>query len=78
MKKNENNISFGILFFIVFFLIAIWPLIDSGSIRIWSIVLSFIFLILGILNSKLLSPLKLAWIKLGEILGKIIAAKCYI
>tara|TARA_Y100000996_G_C22365713_1_gene578833 strand:- start:326 stop:703 length:378 start_codon:yes stop_codon:yes gene_type:complete len=73
MKKNENNISFGILFFIVFFLIAIWPLIDSGSIRIWSIVLSFIFLILGILNSKLLSPLKSAWIKLGEILGKIIA-----
>ncbi len=73
MKKNENNKSFGILFFIVFFLIAIWPIIDSGSIRIWSIVLSFVFLILGILNSKILSPLKSAWIKLGEVLGKIIA-----
>ena len=73
MKKNENNKSFGILFFIVFFLIAIWPIIDSGSIRIWSIVLSLVFLILGILNSKVLSPLKSAWIKLGEVLGKIIA-----
>ena len=73
MRKNENNKSFGILFFIVFFLIAIWPIIDSGSIRIWSIVLSFVFLILGILNSKILSPLKSAWIKLGEVLGKIIA-----
>ena len=73
MKKNENNKSFGILFFIVLFLIAIWPIIDSGSIRIWSIVLSLVFLILGILNSKVLSPLKSAWIKLGEVLGKIIA-----
>ena len=73
MKKNENNKSLGILFFIVFFLIAIWPIIDSGSIRIWSIVLSLVFLILGILNSKVLSPLKSAWIKLGEVLGKIIA-----
>ena len=73
MDKNENNKSFGILFFIVFFLIAIWPIIDSGPIRIWSIVLSLAFLILGILNSKILSPLKSAWIKLGEVLGKIIA-----
>ena len=73
MRKNENNKSFGILFFIVFFLIAIWPIIDSGSIRIWSIVLSLVFLILGILNSKILSPLKSLWIKLGELLGKIIA-----
>jgi len=73
MKKNENNKSFGILFFIVFFIIAIWPLIDSGSIRVWSAVLSLIFLILGILNSKLLSPFKSIWIKLGEIIGKIIA-----
>ncbi len=73
MDKNENNKSFGILFFIVFFLIAIWPIIDSGSVRIWSIMLSLIFLILGILNSKILSPLKSAWIKLGEVLGKIIA-----
>ena len=73
MDKNENNKSFGILFFIVFFLIAIWPIIDSGSIRIWSIVLSLVFLILGILNSKILSPLKSLWIKLGEVLGKIIA-----
>ena len=68
-----SNKNFGIVFFIVFFLIAIWPIIDSGSIRIWSIVLSLVFLILGILNSKILSPLKSLWIKLGEVLGKIIA-----
>ena len=73
MKHNENNKSFGILFFIVFLLIAIWPVIDSGSIRFWSVAISLIFLILGILNSTILTPLKKGWIKLGEILGKVIA-----
>tara|TARA_B100001057_G_scaffold256954_1_gene257192 strand:+ start:1870 stop:2247 length:378 start_codon:yes stop_codon:yes gene_type:complete len=73
MKKNENNNSFGILFFIVFLIIAVWPIIDSGTIRVWALTLSLIFLILGILNSKILTPLKKGWIKIGEVLGKIIA-----
>ena len=61
------------MFCIVFLLIAIWPLISSNPIRYWAIVLSITFLILGVVNSKLLSPLKDYWIKLGEILGKVIA-----
>ena len=73
MRRKSNNRSFGILFCIVFLLIAIWPLISSNPIRYWAIVLSITFLILGVVNSKLLSPLKDYWIKLGEILGKIIA-----
>lgn len=73
MKKNENNNSFGILFFIVFLLIAVWPIIDSETIRVWALILSLIFLILGILNSKILTPFKKGWIKIGEVLGKIIA-----
>ncbi len=73
MKHKDNNKSFGILFFIVFLLIAIWPVLESGSIRVWSLAISIIFLVLGIINSKILSPLKKGWIKLGEILGKIVA-----
>jgi len=73
MKNKENNKSFGILFFIVFLLIAIWPVINSEPIRIWSIIISILFLILGITNSKILTPLKRGWIKLGEILGKVVA-----
>tara|TARA_B100001057_G_scaffold491157_1_gene580836 strand:- start:603 stop:980 length:378 start_codon:yes stop_codon:yes gene_type:complete len=73
MNKNENNKSFGYLFFIVFLLIALWPVFDSGPIRVWAIVPSLIFLILGIFNAKILTPLKILWIKLGELLGKIIA-----
>ena len=73
MKNKDNNKSFGILFFIVFLLIAIWPVLESESIRVWSLAISIIFLVLGIINSKILSPLKKGWIKLGEILGKIVA-----
>jgi len=72
--KLPTNRNFGIVFFIIFLLISIWPIIDGqSSIRLWSLVISLIFLVLGILNSKLLSPLNFAWMKLGEILGKIIA-----
>ena len=66
-------IGFGILFFIVFLLIAIWPILSESSIRVWSLIISLIFLLLGLINSKLLTPLKNVWIKLGEFLGKIIA-----
>ena len=73
MNKIATNRSFGILFFIVFLLIAIWPLLSESSIRVWSLIISLIFLLLGLINSKLLTPLKNIWIKLGEFLGKIIA-----
>ena len=73
MTKLISNINFVIVFFVVFLLISIWPIIDGHSLRIWSLIISFTFLFLGLLNSKILSPLNLLWIKFGEILGKIIA-----
>ena len=73
MEKISSNRSFGILFCIVFALIAAWPTMHEGQLRIWPIPISFIFLVLGLLNSKLLSPLNLVWVKFGELLGRIIA-----
>ena len=73
MEKISSNKSFGILFCVVFAIVALWPITKGGSLRIWPIPISLIFLILGLLNSKLLNPLNLAWIKFGELLGKIIA-----
>tara|TARA_B100000700_G_scaffold255614_1_gene288451 strand:- start:3765 stop:4142 length:378 start_codon:yes stop_codon:yes gene_type:complete len=73
MEKISSNRSFGILFCIVFALISVWPIIDGGSLRVWSISISVIFLILGLLNSQLLKPLNFIWIKFGELLGKIFA-----
>ena len=71
--KLGSNRSFGIVFFIVFFLIALYPLISSGEIRIWSLIVSFTFLILGLINSNILNPLNKIWFKFGLFLGKIIS-----
>ena len=73
MTKLISNINFVIVFFVVFLLISIWPIMDGQALRAWSLVVSLIFLILGILNSKILTPINLAWIKLGEIRGRFIA-----
>ena len=73
MHKKSSNRSFGILFFLVFLGFGLWPLTNEMSPNIYLIIISVIFLILGLLNSKLLSPLNNLWIKFGEILGKVIA-----
>ena len=73
MHKKSSNRSFGILFFLVFLGFGLWPLTKEMSPNIYLIIISVIFLTLGLLNSKLLSPLNEIWIKFGEILGRIIA-----
>ena len=74
MKNKEiklpSNKSFGIVFFIVFFIIALWPLKSGSDIRIVPLLISLIFLILGLINSNLLKPLNFIWMKFGLMLGK--------
>tara|TARA_B100000029_G_scaffold213832_1_gene211781 strand:+ start:58 stop:441 length:384 start_codon:yes stop_codon:yes gene_type:complete len=71
--KIGSNRSFGLVFFIVFLLISIYPIFNEGSIRLWSLLIAAIFLILGLLNSKLLTPPNKVWFKFGLILGKFIS-----
>jgi len=71
--KIGSNKSFGIVFFIVFLIIAIWPLLNGYEIRYWSLIISIAFLILGILNSKILTPLNKIWFKIGILLGNVIS-----
>ena len=76
MKKKiklPTNKNFGIVFFVVFSLIAVYPITYSGDIRIWSLIISFIFIILGLLNSKILTPFNKLWFKFGLFLGKIVS-----
>ena len=70
--KISSNRSFGIVFFVVFLLIAFYPLTYGGEIRIWSVITSLIFLVSGLLNSKFLTPLNKLWFRFGIFLGKII------
>ena len=71
--KIGSNKSFGIVFFILFLLVSLYPLTINESIRYWSLIISVIFLTLGLLNSNLLTPLNKIWIKFGILLGKLIS-----
>ena len=71
--KVGSNRSFGIVFFIVFLLISLYPLLNDEYLRIWSLIISLTFLILGLFNSRLLTPLNKIWFKFGLFLGKLIS-----
>ena len=71
--KIGSNKSFGIVFFILFLLVSLYPLTINESIKYWSLIISVIFLTLGLLNSNLLTPLNKIWIRFGILLGKLIS-----
>jgi len=71
--KISSNRSFGFLFFVVFFAISLWPLKSQGDLRLWAFILSLVFLVLGVLNSKLLTPFNKLWFKFGILLGSIVS-----
>ena len=76
MEKNikiGSNRSFGVIFFIIFLIISLWPLLNGNGVRIWAVSISLIFLILGVLNSKILTPLNKIWFKFGILLGNFVA-----
>ena len=71
--KISSNRSFGIVFFVVFLLVALYPLLEGSDLRIWSLIISFIFFALGLINSNLLTPLNKLWFKFGLFLGNFIS-----
>ena len=76
--KNRNiiigtNKSFGVVFFLFFLIVSIFPLFKDSNIRIWSLIIAIVFLILGLLNSKFLTPLNKIWFKFGVLLGSFIS-----
>ena len=71
--KTSSNKSFGIVFFVVFLLIALYPMTKDNDLRLWSLIISLIFLTLGLINSIILTPLNRLWFKFGIFLGKIIS-----
>ena len=71
--KVGSNKSFGIVFFVFFLAVGLYPLINEDNIRIGSIVISIIFLILGLINSQILTPLNILWFKFGMLLGRFVS-----
>ena len=71
--KRSSNKNFGIVFFIVFILIALWPLLNNETYRLWAVIIALIFLTLGIIDSRFLTPLNILWFKFGLLLGKLVS-----
>ena len=71
--KVSSNKSFGIVFSIFFLFISIYLFLNEYPTYYWSLFVSVIFLLLGLMNSKILSPLNLLWFKFGLLLGKIVS-----
>ena len=71
--KVGSNKSFGIVFCVFFLIVGLYPLINGEIIRLWSLFLSVIFLILGLLNSRILTPLNILWFKFGIFLGRFVS-----
>ena len=71
--KRKDNITFGILFFVFFLIIGLYPLKSDGAIRIWSVLFSLVFLIITIIRPNLFTLLNKLWIKFGILLGRIIS-----
>jgi len=72
--KIGSNRSFGLVFFLFFLIVSFWSFRgDFSQIKILPLILSSLFLILGLMNSKLLTPLNKLWFKFGIFLGSLIA-----
>ena len=71
--KVSSNKSFGIVFFIFFIAVAFYPLVNNEEYRLWALIISLVFLILGLINSSVLTPLNLLWFKFGMLLGRVVS-----
>ena len=71
--KISSNKSFGIVFFIVFIIVGVYPLVSNEEFRLWALITGLIFLILGLINSSILTPLNMLWFKFGLLLGRIVS-----
>ena len=71
--KVSSNKSFGIVFFIFFIAVALYPLLNNEEYRLWALIISLVFLFLGLVNSSILTPLNLLWFKFGMLLGRIVS-----
>ena len=73
MNKLSSNRSFGIVFFIFFLILSFFPLMKNNQINFYFLATAIVFLILGLVNAKILTPLNKYWIKFGDILGKLVS-----
>jgi hypothetical protein len=71
--KGSSDRAFGLVFSAVFAIIALYPLLGSGTIRSWSLIVAGIFLLLALITPVVLAPANRLWMKFGELLHRIVS-----
>ena len=71
--EQSSPKSFGIVFSIVFLIVALYPLTNSEGVNIWALIVSAIFLSLAFAVPQVLVLPNKLWFKFGILLGSIIA-----
>ena len=69
--KQSSEKNFGLVFSIVFLIIALYPLINSQKVYVWALITSATFLLLAFVAPKTLTTLNKLWFKFGYLLGSI-------
>ena len=70
--KTGSERSFGLVFAVVFAVIALWPLLDGRPPRFWASILSAGFLLVALVAPSQLRPLNLLWARFGLVLQSIV------
>ena len=70
--KQLSNRAFGLIFAVIFLVIALWPLINGASPRTWALIIVALFTLPAILYPSVLTPLNAAWVKFGLFIHKIV------
>jgi predicted membrane metal-binding protein len=64
--------GFGIVFAVVFGVVALWPLLAGAPPRLWASVVAGMFLALALIAPRLLSPLNRLWFRFGLALHRVV------
>lgn len=70
--KTSSNRSFGVVFAVVFLIVALLPLLSGGDVRLWSLAVAAAFLALALAAPRLLAPLNWAWTRVGLVLHHVV------
>jgi hypothetical protein len=69
--KASSDRFFGLTFFVVFLIIALWPLVGGHPVRLVALGMALAFLGIALIAPSLLAPLNQLWLKFGALLHSI-------
>jgi hypothetical protein len=71
--RGSSDRSFGVVFVIVFLLIAAWPMLDRQAPRWWAAGLAVAIALVVVVKPALLAVPNRLWMRLGLLLGRIVS-----